>query len=332
MSSIGITNFFPVPLILEYRSAVLAMYDLGMGEGYRDPDALKNRYFTLPMLDENDDNSSGMSLSAVRIDINVKWMNAAQELLDAALTCSAETMRNMPNIFYVRFVTAVTSLLKIHFSVRTSALGEVVTPQSVNVSYYLDAMGSKLGDASGGGKYMIPSRWYHIVAVKGQGWFERLEKRCAGLVPGEVGSGMTSVSPSIGTEPHLSSAPIQSKQEPPPGAAHIDVVGSSAMDSFSMSHGVSHVPGMENIRDGYVMSGTGIWPMDQSHGHNQFFQSMPGGFQPPHAHATPVPAQFGYEPQQIPAQRGGQAPGMGMELDEWLPDGSIFGMPPLPEF
>ncbi|KAJ5179485.1 hypothetical protein N7492_002695 [Penicillium capsulatum] len=326
------TDMLTVPMILEYRSAVLAMYDLGMGEGYRDPDALKKRYFTLPTLDEDSSGSSDTSLSAIRIDINVKWMNAAQELLDAVLTCSAETMRNMPNIFYTRFITAVTSLLKIHFSVRTGALGEVVTPQSVNVGYYLDAMGSKLGDASGGGKYMIPSRWYHVVAVKGRDWLERLEKRCAGVAPGEVGSSMVSASPSTGTEPPSSAAPVQPKQESTPGAAQLDVVGSSAVGSFSVPHGVSPMPGMENLRDGYVaMNSPAVWPMGHGHGHNQFFQSMPGSFQMPHAQATPIPPQFGYEPQRIPPRGGGQVPGTGMELDGWLPDGSIFGMPPLPE-
>lgn len=328
-----LADFFPVPMILEYRSAVLAMYDLGIGEGYRDPHAVKKQFFTLPTLDEENVSAQGAAMSAIRIDMNVKWMHAAQELLDAALTCSAEMMRMMPNIFYVRFVSAMTSLLKIHFSVRTGALGEVVTPQCVNAGYYLDAIGSKLGDASGGGKWVIPTRWYHVVAVRGRDWLERLEKRYAGLAPGEVRLAMNSVSPPTNTEPLSSSAPIQPKQEPPSGAAHLDVVGSSIMDSFSVPHGVSHMPDMNNIRDGYVaMSGTGMWQMNHSHGHDQFFQPIPGDFQSSHPQATPPSPQFGYEPQRLPPQAGGQRRGTGMEVNGWLPDGSVYGMPPLQKF
>lgn len=327
-------------MILEHRSAVLAMYELGVGEGYRDPDAIKRRYFTLPTLDEdNTMKSPNAQLSAIRIDINVKWMNAAQELLDAVLACSTETMRKMPNLMYTRFAMAVTSLLKIHFSVRTGALGEVVTAESVNVEYYLDALAHKLSEASGGGKYKIPTRWYHVVAVRGRDWLERLEKRYTGSTTGDVGPRMFSDTPSTSTEPMPSTAQFQSPQDQ---TAHIEPVHQSAVDSFSVPHGLPNniPPGMESMRDGYAaMSGTGMWPVEGSHGQSQFFQPMAGGYQSSHAQAQAqahtIPPQFGYEAQRMPAQSqgggGGQMSG-GMELDGWLPDGSIFGMPPLPEF
>ncbi|KAF3394628.1 Transcriptional regulator WAR1 [Penicillium rolfsii] len=347
------TDMLTVPMILEYRSAVLAMYELGVGEGYRDPDSIRKRYYTLPTLDEDGNRPLGPQMSAIRIDINVKWMNAAHELLDAVLTCSVDTMRRLPNLTYTRFGMAMTSLLKIHFSVRTGALGEVVTPETVNVGYYLDAMASKLGEASGGGKYKIPSRWYHVVAVKGRDWHDRLEKRYTGGGAGvsDVGSGngMVPESVSADTKTITSTGQLPSSQEQ---TAHLDhPVNPSAVDSFTVQPGLSHMPpGMENIQDGYVaMSGAGMWPMDEGHvhghshggagpghghghGHGQFFQSMPGGYQTTHAPGTTVPPQFGYDPQRLPPQGGGQIPGTGMELDGWLPDGSIFGMPPLPEF
>ncbi|KAJ5678834.1 Transcription factor [Penicillium macrosclerotiorum] len=325
-----------VPMILEYRSAVLAMYELGVGEGYRDPDAIKKRYFTLPTIDED----SGPrvldpQMSAIRIDINVKWMNAAQELLDAVLTCSIETMRRMPNLTYTRFSMAMTSLLKIHFSVRTGALGEVVTPETVNVGYYLDAIANKLGEAAGGGKYKIPSRWYHVVGVKGRDWYERLERRYTGSTgAGNLGSGVVSESSSTGTESNLPSGPMSGAPE---ASAHLEV-NAPAVDSFSVPPGVAHLhPGIESMRDGYVaMSGAGMWQMDgghsHGHGHGQFFQPMPSGYQPSHPQSTALPHQFAYDPQRMPSQSGAPMPGTGMELDGWLPDGSIFGMPPLPEF
>jgi hypothetical protein len=287
-------------------------------------------------------------MSAIRIDINVKWMIAAHELLDAVLTCSVDTMRRMPNLTYTRFGMAMTSLLKIHFSVRTGALGEVVTPETVNVGYYLDAMASKLGEASGGGKYKIPSRWYHVVAIKGRDWHDRLEKRYTGGGAGEVGSGsgsgMISESSSTDVKPITSTGQLPGSQEQGAHLDHPANPANPAVNSFAVQQGLPHMPpGMENMRGGYVaMSGAGMWPMDESHahghshghshGHGQFFQSMPGGYQPTHPPGTTVAPQFGYDPQRMPPQGGGQMPGTGMELDGWLPDGSIFGMPPLPEF
>lgn len=321
-------------MILEYQSAVLAMYELGVGEGYRDPDAIKRRYFTLPAPDEDGNpKSPDTPLSAIRIDINVKWMNAAQELLDAVFACSTETMRKMPNLMYTRFGMAVTSLLKIHFSVRTGALGEVITAEAVNLGYYLDAVARKLGEASGGGNYKIPSRWYHVVAVKARDWHERLEKRYGGSVAGDAGPVIVSESSSTATEPIPSSAELQASQETP---AHLDPVNSSGVDSFSAPSGASHIPpGVDSMCDGYgAMSGAGMWHMDSgSGGQPHFFQSLHDGHHPSHPQATTLPPQFAYDPQRMPPhpQGGGQMSG-DMELDGWLPDGSIFGMPPLPEF
>ncbi|OOQ86316.1 C6 zinc finger domain protein [Penicillium brasilianum] len=294
------TDMLTVPLILEYRSAILAMYELGVGEGYRDSDPIKNCYFTPPTVDEGGNRPLCPQMSAIRIDINVKWMNAAHKLLDAVLTCSVGTMRSMPNLTYTRFGMAMTSLLKIHFSVRMGALGEVVTPETVNVGYYFDTMASKLGEASGGGKYKIPSRWYHVVAVKYWDWHGQLEKRHAG---GGVGEAMVFEGSSTDTNLMTSMGQLSGSQEQPAYLGH--PVNLSAVDSFAVPQGLPHMPpGIENVRDGYVvMGGTAMWPMDESHahghsdGHGQFFQSMPGGYQLTHLPATTVAPQFGYDPQ-----------------------------------
>ncbi|KAJ6119431.1 hypothetical protein N7523_003711 [Penicillium sp. IBT 18751x] len=315
------TDMLTVPMILECRSAVLAMYELGVGEGYREPDAIKRRYFTLPTLDEDGNTKlAEPPLSAIRIDINVKWMSAAQELLDAVFACSTETMRRLPNLMYTRFGSAVTSLLKIHFSVRTGALGEVVTAETVNVGYYLDMMANKLGEASGGGQYKIPTRWYQVVGVRGRHWLDRLEKRYSGS--GDAGSAMMSETPSTATDP-LPSSQLSQERPVPLNTMNTPV------ESFPPP-GVPHMPsGMDGMRDGYVaMSGAGMWSMD-GHGQSQFFQSIPGGYQASHPQ-NPIPPQFAYDPQRMHPQ--GRQVGAGMELDGWLPDGSIFGMPPLPEF
>ncbi|KAJ5347473.1 uncharacterized protein N7506_000726 [Penicillium brevicompactum] len=306
------SEMLTVPLILEYRSTALAMYELGVGEGYRDPDAVKKRYFTLPTPEGPEAQSP---LSAIRIDINMKWMNAAHEMLDAVLACSTDTMRKLPNLMYTRLAMGVTSLLKIHFSVRTGALGEVVTPETVNVHFYLDAVANKLAEASGAGKYKIPSRWYQVIGVRGRDWYERLESR-GEQTPVES----MAASGSQGPSQSQSHNQVQSQN-------HGQGQGQDAMNVQSMNTFPVSVP-MVDPRDGYVaMSGTGMWPpMDgQGHSHNPHF--FMGYQQSPHAASSQqLPPQFAYEPQRMPA------PAAGMELDGWLPDGSIFGMPPLPEF
>ncbi|KAJ5579213.1 hypothetical protein N7450_008080 [Penicillium hetheringtonii] len=236
-----------VPMILEYRSAVLAMYELGVGEGYRDPNAVKRRYFTLPPLEEGSTKPTLPPLSAIRIDINVKWMNAAQEMLDAVLTCSTDTMRRMPNIMYTRFGMAMTSLLKIHFSVRTGALGQVVTADAVNVVYYLDAMANKLGEASDGGKYMIPTRWYHVVAIKGRDWLDRLENRYTETDEGTIGTGTVPGMVSVSESPAAATESMHSSQLPgSQETGHLEHVAPATVDSFSVASGVAHMPsGME---------------------------------------------------------------------------------------
>jgi hypothetical protein len=314
-------------LILEYRSAALAMYELGVGEGYREPDAVKKRFFTLPTLDNGPEHRA--PLSAIRIDINVKWMNAAQELLDAVLACSTDTMRKLPNLMYTRFGMAVTSLLKIHFSVRTGALGEVVTAQTVNVGFYLDAVANKLGEAGAGGKYKIPSRWYQVIGVRGRDWYERLERRSEGV--GSPVDAMAAPRNSQGTSQSQSQpANLNQSQSQNLNQNQDTLDATQAMDAFPVP-----VPMGIDVRDGYVaMSGAGMWMDGHGHGQGQgqghanppFFM----GYQHPHppSHAATLPPQFAYEPQRMPVP----GTGTGMELDGWLPDGSIFGMPPLPEF
>ncbi|CAI7663920.1 unnamed protein product [Penicillium glandicola] len=323
------SEMLTVPMVLEYHFTALAMYEQGIGEGYRDPNVFKRRYYTLPVFDEegnNDSEAPDAPLSAIRIDVKVKWMNAAHELLDTVLACSTETMRKFPNLTYTRFVMAMTSLLKIHFSVRTGALGQVVTPQTVNVAFYLDALTNKLQEASAGGKYHIPSRWYHVVGVKGRDWYDRLEKRHSGVI--ETGSRVVSGSPSIGTAESTSgpaSHPTQGQD------THLDQVPSTHSFPIPMPPMPQAVDGM---RDGYVsMSSAGMWAMDGVH-NPHFYPMGATGYQPSVSHAqAALPPQYSYEQQRMAASAAGQHMARaGMELDGWLPDGSIFGVQPLPEF
>ncbi|KAL1970714.1 hypothetical protein VTN77DRAFT_4358 [Rasamsonia byssochlamydoides] len=165
-----------VPMVLEYHYTILVIYELAIGEGYRDPDAIKRRYYTLPAPDEDSTNKQPPEpLSAVRVDITLKWLNAAHGLLDAFLSCDIPTIRKMPNLIYSRVVLGIMVLLKIFFSVKSGALGEVIVPQTVNVDMYLEAMTQRLTEASGGSKFAIPARWLRVVGGKARDWYDRFQ-------------------------------------------------------------------------------------------------------------------------------------------------------------
>ncbi|KAG2419411.1 hypothetical protein HFD88_004207 [Aspergillus terreus] len=158
-----------VPIAFEYHYTKLAIYELAVGEGYRDPESIKQQYYTLPAPD-SDIQRKDAPLSAARIDITIKWMNAAQEMLDFFLTCDTDLLRKIPNLVYARVGAAMMSLLKIYHSVSVGSLGEVVTPETIKAGVYLDALGRRLTEASGDKKYRVPSRWLYVIAVKGRSW------------------------------------------------------------------------------------------------------------------------------------------------------------------
>lgn len=160
-------------MVLEYQHALLSIYELGIGEGYREPDAIKRSYYTLPAPESGD--QQDQPLSALRVDLNIKWLNAAQGLLDSFLNCDVHTMRKMPNLTYSRVVLGVMVLLKIFFSVKSGALREVIGPDTVNMEQYLESMTERLTEASAGSKYPIPSRWLRVVGGKARDWLTRFE-------------------------------------------------------------------------------------------------------------------------------------------------------------
>ncbi|KAE8396543.1 hypothetical protein BDV23DRAFT_1485 [Aspergillus alliaceus] len=311
-------DMLTVPMTLEYHFTNLAIYELGIGEGYRDPDAIQQQYYTLPA-PENDKQSCS-PLSAVRVDLTIKWMNAAQEMLDFFLSCDTDLMRKMPNLIYMRVGVAVMSLLKIYFSVQSGALGEFVNPQTINVDMYLEAMTKRLTEASGNMKYKVPSRWLYVVGVKARNWYDRFQQRQMQTEAGRVPPTNTSPQPSPDQVPIQNTQYSSADSSQPTGALAMgtDVPQITALHPIGGSYGVSAATNT-------------IWQSDQSNQQAYLHMNQYAGYRPPM-----LPSQYSYEishsvpletmqPNQIPVP-----PRTGMELDGWLPDGSICGVPPLP--
>ncbi|KEY77141.1 hypothetical protein BA78_0195 [Aspergillus fumigatus] len=305
---------------LEYHYTNLAVYELAIGEGYRDPDAIKQEYYTLPRPEGDRRNQRASNpLSAIRVDITIKWMHTAHEMLNFFLSCDNELMRKLPNLAYTRVGVALMSLLKIYFTVISGGLGKFVTPESVKVEMYLDAIARRLTEASGGQKYKIPSRWYYVLAVKSRNWYDRLQQRQAQRESSfasqmEVGQSIQMqvpahtlhhpcpVNPNCSTEPLVGDAGIP--QRPP-----YSNMGGAYGAPVAMNH---------------------MWHVDQSHAPTSLSYQY-SEYQPPI-----LQSQYGYVAQHpsLPSESHQDQPPLhrstGMELDGWLPDGSIIGAPTLP--
>lgn len=166
-------------MMLEYQYTTLVVYEIGIGEGYREPDAIKQQYYTLPAPDGDGAlKRPAETLSAIRVDLTIKWMHAAQGLLNTFLACDVHTMRKMPNLTYSRTVLGLMVLLKIFFTVKSGALGEFINPDSVKAEDYIEQMTQRLTEASAASKYPIPTRWLLVVGGKSRDWLQRFMKHC----------------------------------------------------------------------------------------------------------------------------------------------------------
>ncbi|KAL4887938.1 hypothetical protein BDV59DRAFT_206530 [Aspergillus ambiguus] len=306
-----------VTTAFEYHYTNLAIYELAVGEGYRRPESIKEQYYTLPRPD-SEGQRDNTPLSAARIDITIKWMNAAQEMLDFFLTCDTDLLRKIPNIIYARVAAAMMSLLKIHFSVSAGTMGEVVTPQAVKVASYLDALNHKLTEASGDKKYRIPSRWLYVIGVKGRSWYERLQER-----------------KSVGDKHGLQVAtgtPIK----PPDTLNNPTGFGSGDPSPVGMDPDVSQIPNFHPMPGTY---GPGpsvgpIWAPSQASpgGQNYFAVQQLATYPPPML----GPYAYGGPQQQMSPGDSGHhrpvPPTTGGEVNNWVPEGSVYVVPNLPGF
>ncbi|PYH43295.1 C6 zinc finger domain protein [Aspergillus saccharolyticus JOP 1030-1] len=313
-------DMLTVPMTFEYHYANLAVYEMAVGEGYRDPDAIKQQYYTLPS-PEGKAKSASTQLSAVRVDITIKWMNAAHEMLDFFLSCDTDMLRKVPNLVYTRVGTAMMSLLKIYFSVSAGALGEFITSETVNVDKYLVAMTQRLAEASGGQKYKIPSRWYYVVAVKARNWYDRLQHQQLQTAVGlgtAVTAGASMSHPSVASQKQPSFDPTH---QPVPFGNYVPIA------PFHPIAGGYGVP--TPVSDP-------MWSPDQGGFRNAANASQFASYQAPNPMMSPHYVYDMQHQQRTPSNSSLQGnpspPKTGMELDDWLPDGSVFALPTLPGF
>ena len=109
---------------------------------------------------------------------------------------------------------------------------------------------------------------------------------------------------------------------------------SCSTESLVMDAGILQGPPYSNMGSGYgaPVAMNQMWHVDQNYAPTSLGYQYQD-YQPP-----TLPSQYGYVAQHpsLPSENNrNQSPlsrRTGMELDGWLPDGSIFGAPTLPEF
>lgn len=158
--------------MLEYYNTYVVVYEAANGEALRGPDVLNRQFFTLPHPGRDSQPiHSGPPLNATWVDISAKWIDAAQSVLNIFLGCDVVQVRNFPEIVFSRVFAALTSLLKVYDATCSTALGTVITLDSIGAEHYIDSLVQKFFLASDNGHYKVPDRWY-CISLKKREWYQ----------------------------------------------------------------------------------------------------------------------------------------------------------------
>ncbi|CAE7033266.1 hypothetical protein PTNB73_04886 [Pyrenophora teres f. teres] len=161
-------------LELEYHADMLSMWEFGMDGGRYDVIEFRNRYITLPALDDDCvQPESLLSRSALQINATTKCISAAHAMLDSFITVPTDKLRKSPNALYVRAVYSLVTLLKADYAVGTDAeMGELFESQNLKVQFYLDTVLKKTKEAAGPQECRNPSHWNFLLEAKLKSWWD----------------------------------------------------------------------------------------------------------------------------------------------------------------
>ncbi|PZD26063.1 C6 zinc finger domain protein [Pyrenophora tritici-repentis] len=161
-------------LELEYHADMLSMWEFGMDGGRYDVIEFRNRYVTLPALDDDCvQPESLLSRSALQINATTKCISAAHAMLDSFIAVPTDKLRKSPNALYVRAVYSLVTLLKADYAVGTDAeMGELFESQNLKVQFYLDTVLKKTKEAAGPQECRNPSHWNFLLEAKLKSWWD----------------------------------------------------------------------------------------------------------------------------------------------------------------
>ncbi|OCK80575.1 hypothetical protein K432DRAFT_434659 [Lepidopterella palustris CBS 459.81] len=167
-------------LNIAYHQNIVTIWEFAVENGQHDAPSFKNKYFTLPALDDDSPQPEAPpSLTALQINAHIKCISSAQSLIDAFLSHSIETLGKIPNVLYVRSIYALIGLLKADYAIGTDrkGLGELMNSESLRIDYYLNMLIQKTTEAIGPQECRVPSHWLNVLTTKVKPWYDEYQIR-----------------------------------------------------------------------------------------------------------------------------------------------------------
>ncbi|MCJ1388245.1 hypothetical protein MMC18_001090 [Xylographa bjoerkii] len=156
-------HIMDVSLTIAYYQNHITIYEFAMDDGHRDVESSKGKYFSSPTPDD-DKSAPPVPLSATQLNATMKCMSSAQALLNTFLETAADTMRTLPNYFYVRTIYSIVVLLKLFVAISATGFGQLIDSRSLKIDHYIDQVTQRLTEAAGPTKSCrVPNKWLPVI-------------------------------------------------------------------------------------------------------------------------------------------------------------------------
>ncbi len=154
--------------MMQYFHAQLYLHEIGLHDDH--PPGKFMPPWTLPKIISIDINpqSAPGNVNCIAVSIS-----SAHSLLDTLLGMSIETIRAIPLVNFVRSAYCMITLISIYISAKSprSKIGAVISPESVRLDYYFNAIVEKLVQAVGPKEFRAPATFLGMI-MRWQNWFE----------------------------------------------------------------------------------------------------------------------------------------------------------------
>ncbi|KAF2659834.1 hypothetical protein K491DRAFT_590315 [Lophiostoma macrostomum CBS 122681] len=285
-------------LILAHHNCI-STWEFAMDGGRYDAPDYRNRFLTLPALDDDEESvqpETLLSRSALQINATIKCIGEAQSLLDCFIQMPADVLPKAPNLLFVRVIYGFVALLKADYAVGTDAegLGGVLDSQTLKVDYYFDTVLHLTEAAIGPQRCRVPTHWFFVLNQKLKVWHDQHQQwrkegkhlrkpsprdGSAGYLGGgaeALGMGRRDVTPTTAAQ-HMPTPDSSRNEFPPPARLPTRAASASASanpQAFGLPQQTQSQPPSQPQSQGHAQS--------QSH--------------PPQSPFTPWPANGQYLP------------------------------------
>ncbi|PVI04762.1 hypothetical protein DM02DRAFT_611367 [Periconia macrospinosa] len=160
-------------LTIEYHQNMMSMWEFAMDGGRYDAPEFRNRFLTLPALDDDSvQPETNLSRSSLQVNATIMCISCAQTVLDNMLSISPTTLQRSPGVLFARSIYAMVVLLRADYAIGTDSegMGEFLDSDTLKVDFYLNSLLKLSEEAIGPQKCKVPSHWLFILQEKIQKW------------------------------------------------------------------------------------------------------------------------------------------------------------------